>query len=210
MPERTNMIMPMVMESMKADYNPYETLKNITYKDDVVQKGQILISGTVSSEHAETRYVHADGEVYAKTWYAYKAKVPYIKDVVGKTGIIEKRYKIKLLKYEINLLNYGTKFEKYDTITTRKQFKLLDKFILPIEVEETTYEELVVDTINYTKTQAENIAKNQAMSGALGLLPKEAENVNNSLTVREYDDGIEAEVMIECIEKIGTKEKLGG
>ena len=27
----------MVMESMKADYNPYETLKNITYKDDVVE-----------------------------------------------------------------------------------------------------------------------------------------------------------------------------
>lgn len=182
----------------------------IVKKGDLVQKGQILISGTIESEHAETRLVHADGEVFARTWYTYKAKIPYEKDVISKTGNTEKRYKIKILNSEINFLNYGTNFEKYDTITVRKQLKIFDKYVLPIEVEEIHYDELELETIKYTRNQIESIAKNEAMKCALELIPNDASVIDNTISVREYGEGIEAEVTIECIEKIGTKEKLEG
>ncbi|MBQ9267553.1 MAG: sporulation protein YqfD [Clostridia bacterium] len=182
----------------------------VVEKDDWVQAGQVLISGIMTSKQGEERLVHADGEVYAKTWYASKAKVPYQRDVVGKTGNVEKRYQINLGKYEINFLNSDTNFEKYDTITSSNQLKILDRFVLPIEVTEVIYEELEVDTIELSRQQAENIAKNEAMNGAMQMVPQDAENVNNAIVIREYDEGVEAEVTIECIEKIGTKEKLGG
>ncbi len=182
----------------------------VVEKDDLVTKGQILISGVMTSEHAETRYVHADGEVIAKTWYTQKVKVPYCNDVVNKTGRVEKRYKVKLLNSEINFLNSDTNFEKYDTIEKTNPLKIFNRFILPIEVTQIIYEEIGVDTIVYTKEQAENIAKNDAMQGALQKIPAYAEMFDNTVITREYDEGIEAEVTIECLEKIGTKEKLEG
>ena len=88
--------------------------------------------------------------------------------------------------------------------------KIFNRFILPIEVTQIIYEEIGVDTIVYTKEQAENIAKNDAMQGALQKIPAYAEMFDNTVITREYDEGIEAEVTIECLEKIGTKEKLEG
>lgn len=179
-------------------------------KDDLVQKGQILISGVMTSEYAKERLVHANGEVFAKTWYIHKTKVPYKKDIISKTGKTEKRYKIKLLNNEINLLNNSTNFEKYDTIKKTNQLKILDCFVLPLEITEITYQEVRVDTITLSKEQATRTAQNDAMNMAIQLVPKGVEIVDNSTLTREYEDGIEAEVSIECIEKIGTKEKLGG
>lgn len=182
----------------------------IVEKDDYVQKGQVLISGIMYSEHAENRYVHADGEVIAKTWYSNKVKVPYKKDVLVKTGKEQIGFKIKLANYEINFLNNDTNFEKYDTITSRKQLKIFNRFVLPIEIEETKYQELAVESIELNRNQAESIAKNETMIGAVEKLPNDSEMINNVILVREYDDGIEAEVTIECIENIGTKEKIEG
>lgn len=179
-------------------------------KDDLVQKGQILISGVMTSEFADERLVHADGDVYAKTWYVYKSKAPYKKDVISKTGNTEKRYKIKLLNNEINLLNNSTNFEKYDTIKKTNQLKIFNCFILPLEITETTYQEISVETITLSKEQAIRMAQNDAMNMAMQLVPAGVEIIDNSTLTREYDDGIEAEVSIECIERIGTKEKLGG
>lgn len=182
----------------------------VVEKDDFVQKGDILISGTISSEHAETRYVHADGEAIAKTWYTYKVKVPYKKDVMSKTGKREKNFKIKLLNYEINLLNSGTNFEKYDTIKETNQLKLFDRFMLPLELEEIIREEISVETLTLTKEQAKADAQNEAMNRAMQLIPSGIEPFDNSIIVREYEDGIEVEVIIECLEEIGTKEEIGG
>lgn len=182
----------------------------VVEKDDFVTKGQILISGIMTSELSGNRYVHADGEVIAKTWYTHKVKVPYQKDIVNKTGKQEKHYRIKLLNSEINFLNNDTNFEKYDTIEKTNPLKILNRFVLPLEVTEITYEELAVDTISYTKEQAEAIAQDEAMQGALQMIPMDADMYDNSIVVREYEEGIEAEVTIECLERIGTKEKLEG
>ncbi len=179
-------------------------------KDDLVQKGQILISGIMKSDISEERYVHADGEVYAKTWYTYKSKIPYEKDLVVKTGKIEKAYSIELLNCKINLLNNSTNFEKYDTIKKTNQFRIFNRFLLPIEVEEIEYREVQIEKIILSKEQAKTSAQNEAMNKAIQLVPSTAEVLDNFISAREYDDGIEVEVTIECIEKIGTKEKLEG
>lgn len=179
-------------------------------KDDLVQKGQILISGIMKSDISEERYVHADGEAYAKTWYTYKSKIPYEKDVIVKTGKTEKVYSVKLLNCKINLLNNSTNFEKYDTIKKTNQFRIFNRFLLPIEVEETEYREVLLEKIVLSKEQARASAQNEAMNKAMELVPSTAEVFDNFISEREYDDGIEVEVTIECIEKIGTKEKLEG
>lgn len=177
-------------------------------KGDTINKGQILISGIVTSEHADPRKVHAEGEVLIKTWYTQKAKVLYERDIINKTGKKENKYIIKLGNYKINLLNNDTKFEKYDTIISNKKLILLEKIELPIEVVKQTYEEINIETISHTKKQAEETAKNEAMKKVVEQIPKDSKIVNNYFTTREYEDGIEIEVTVECIEKTGTYEKM--
>ena len=108
------------------------------------------------------------------------------------------------------MLNNSTNFEKYDTIKKTNQLKIFNCFILPLEITETTYQEISVETITLSKEQAIRMAQNDAMNMAMQLVPAGVEIIDNSTLTREYDDGIEAEVSIECIERIGTKEKLGG
>lgn len=174
---------------------------------DVITKGQTLISGVVSNQKNESRLVHSDGEIIIKTWYTNKVTVPYEKDLVSKTGRVERKYKFKIGNCEINLINSGTKFEKYDTITVSNKLKVFNKFELPIKLTELIYEEVEVDTVKYTKTQAENIAKNDAIAELTKIISDEnIEVCERNFAIEENEDSISATVTLECLEKVGIKE----
>lgn len=174
---------------------------------DSITKGQVLISGAISNQKNESRLVHSDGEVIIKTWYTNKVTVPYEKDLVNKTGNKERKYKLEIGNCEINLINSGTKFEKYDTITVSNKLRVLNRFELPIKLTELVYEEVEVDTVKYTKTQAESIAKNDAVAGLNKLIPSENEGVSEyDYKITENADSISVEVTVECLEKVGIKE----
>lgn len=179
-------------------------------KGDVVSKGDILISGEVTSEYAETRYVPAAGEIVIKTWYVEKYKVPYVKSVVSKTGNKEKSYMLDIFNCKINLLNKDTNFEKYDTIITSNNFNLFGKFDFPIKVTTQVYEEILIDNITYTKNQAESMAKEFAKRSVLSKVPDDAVVVNEKMNIVESKEDIEAEIIIECEEKTGVYKRIGG
>lgn len=196
-------------EGIITKINAREGVKTVA-EGDLVTKGQLLISGIVSSQYAEDRYVHADGEIYIKTWYIDKVKIPFERDLISKTTEFEYKYVIKILNYEINFLNSSTKFEKYDKITITNKLNLFGLLEFPIEVTKNIYNKIDVDTVRYTEIQAERIAINEAMIRALKQIPKESEIANNKVYIIKYEDGIEAEVTVECIEKAGLKQKIGG
>jgi similar to stage IV sporulation protein len=179
-------------------------------ENEIISKGQILISGIISSKFSPDRYVHADGEIYIKTWYTEKMKIPYERDLVSLTGEEDSKYHVKILNYQINLSNTGTKFEKYDKISETNKLKVLNLFELPIEVTTDTYKNISIETIKLSEAQAERISINEAMNGALKKIPKDSEIVNNKVSIFKNEEGVEAEVTIECLEKVGTKEKIGG
>lgn len=179
-------------------------------KGELVDKGTLLISGMVSSELSATRYVRADGEIVLKTTYVEKIKIPFEKDIVTKTGNVEKSYKMKIKNYTINLINKVTNFEKYDTITEEKVFSLFGQFETPITLVEERFEEIKVDKINYTKKQAEDlgmIANNEKLKK---IIPNEAEKVNYYNNVWENEEYLEIETVVQCLEKVGTYEKIEG
>ena len=183
--------------------------KKLVNVGDVVSKGQILISGYISSGEFGSRTVHSDGEVLLKTFYTNKATVPLEKDLVNKTGNKERKYKLEIGNIKINFINNGTKFEKYDTITVSNKLKLFNKFELPIKLTELRYEELKIDTVKYTKLQAENIAKAESINGLKKLVNNLDEIViNNNFNIKENEDSISAEITVEVIEKVGIKERI--
>lgn len=177
---------------------------------DMIKSGDILISGIMSSEWTNDRYVNAKGEVFIKTWYTDKLIFPVERDIISQTGNVEKKYSLKLENYEINLGNSDTNFEKYDTIISDNKLNLFGIYELPIGLKEITYREIDVDTIKYTESQAIATAKREIENNIIKEIGDSGEIVKKDIKTRVNKDNITVVVTIECIEKVGIKKKLEG
>lgn len=177
---------------------------------DIVKSGDVLISGVMYSKNAGNRFVNAKGSVTLKTWYTDKIKIPFERDIVSKTGRINKRYILGFKNYKINLLNSGTKFEKYDTITSENSLRLFGWFEVPINLTTIVHREISIDTIKYTKDQAMIIATNEIENSIKNRLDKDIEIIDKKVKTNISSDGITVEITLECLEETGVKQKLEG
>jgi len=195
----------------------------VVKKGEIIEKGTVLISGIVSNgittkagilgedlSSAGIRFVRAEGDVIVKTTYVEKTKIPMEKDIVTKTGNVEKSYKMKINNYSINLINKVTNFEKYDTITNEKTFSLFGQFDTPITLVEERFEEIKIDRIKYTKKQAEDLGIITNNEKLKSIIPTDAERINYYNNVWENEEYIEVETIVQCLEKTGTYEKIEG
>lgn len=182
----------------------------VVAEGDIVNSGDILIKGVMSSELAGDRLVNAKGSVTLKTCYTDKIKIPYERDIVSKTGRTQSDYVLYLKNYKINLSNSGTKFEKYDTITVENSLSLFGVFKTPITLAKTVYREIDVDTIKYTQSQAMLIATNEIENSIKSRLSENIEVIDKKIKTYANDDAITVELTLECIEETGVKQKLEG
>lgn len=196
-------------EGMVCKINVLEGTK-IVNSGDMINSGDILVSGIVSSDWSTDRYVNAKGEIFVKTWYTDRIKIPYERNLISKTGNVEKTYILGIKNYRINLLNSDTKFEKYDKIISNNKLLLFGKFEVPIEFTEIVYQEVKVDTIKYTKEQAILYAKKEIEKNIIKKVDSNAEIVNKQIKTEIDDDGVVIIFTIECIEKTGIKQRLEG
>lgn len=223
----TNAIVKVVEADLKPDIIPEDEYCNIVAtkpgiivkvnaangtpvvkEGDVINKGTTLIAGWLEGKYTGTRYVHANGEVKAKVWYTHTEKVS-LKEVKSvRTKEEENKYSVKINNFQINFYKTLSKFKKYDTIVENKKIKLFSDFYLPIEIIKTTNYELGDVEEEYTKDEAKNIAIQKAKE----ILDEQIENKENILNTyinyKEDENQIEAQVIYEVLEEIGTKEKI--
>lgn len=175
---------------------------------DVIKQGTILIGGWLEGKYTGTRYVHANGEVKAKVWYEQKEKVYLNEEITSKTGNLENKYSVKINNFNINFYKTLSKFEKYDTIEEIKKLKIFSDIYLPIQIEKKTNYELTIQNKQNTVKEA----KEKAVENAKKVLDeqiKDKENiVNTYINYNQTEELVEAQVIYEVLEEIGTKEKI--
>lgn len=177
-------------------------------KGDVIKEGTLVIGGWLEGKYTGTRYVHANGSVQAKVWYTQNEKVELNQVVSRKTENEETKYSVRINNFTINFYKTLSKFKKYDTIEQNKKIKLFSDFYLPIEIIQKNNYELVEETITYTKEQAKQKAEEEAKK-KLDEQVKVKENILNTyINYQETEEYIEAQVIYEVLEEIGTKEKI--
>lgn len=148
------------------------------------------------------------GEVTAKVWYSKKEKMDLKQVSVNRTGNEEKKYKIKLNNFEINLGKTLPKFKKYDTIYEDKKLKLFSDFYLPITLGISTYYEVEEKEEIYTKEEAKKVLA-EKIKNELSEEIEKKENIKDiQINTNEGNGFIEVEVIYEVLESIGTEEKL--
>lgn len=176
---------------------------------DIVEEGETLIGGYMEGKYTDSRYVHATGNVEAKTWKTKKKRMNLKTTITTETGNNENRYTLAFNKFKINLYKTLPNFEKYDTINMSKKIRVFSNFYLPIELKKVTYKELKEEPKTYGKKEAQDLLlKDLENEFEKEEIPKEKIK-NKVVNVHEIDDNtIELELTYEVLEQIGIQEKI--
>ena len=181
---------------------------SLVKQGDTVNKGTILIAGWLEGKYTGTRYVHANGEIIAKVWYEEKQKVELNQVISKENGNSENKYSVKINNFQINFYKTLSKFKKYDTIGETKKIKIFSDFYLPIEITKITNKELIEEELTYSKEEAKQIAVEKAKKLLDEKIEDKEKLVNTYINYNETEEYIEAQVIYEVLEEIGTKEKI--
>jgi len=211
-PEIIPMDIPCDIVAKKQGYIDNIITKNGTrvVPDDVfVNEGDLLVTGIVKKINAsgdeEIKYVHALGEVYARTIYRFiilEEKIEYLKINTGK-----KDYGWNL-KVGDTLFDTGKIFVGFDRYT-RVSSKIFETMIpLPIALYCAEYSEIEIETRIKSQEEIEKSINNQVESIIKKNIPEDAKISNKDLMFSELGNIIKVEIMIEAIEDIGTERRI--
>ena len=175
---------------------------------DVVEKGSTLVSGWIEGKYTDTRYVHAEADIYAKTWYTEKSKIDLNQVIQERSSNTENKYTISINNFKINLYKKLTNFKNYDTIIFENKLRLFSNFYLPIGLTKQTNFELIDIEKTYTIEEAKDLGIQQLEEKLDSQIPNKDSIVNKQLNVYENEGNIDVELTYEILEKIGAKEKI--
>ncbi|MGI6732965.1 MAG: sporulation protein YqfD [Anaerovoracaceae bacterium] len=185
--------------------------KEAVVKDDFVRVGDVLISGILEIEDKTYsrdpdsviyRYVHAEGEVYAKTVYRF---ICY-----QETHNLEKRKtgrSIPGIRLTLGNRTWNTSglIAPFDT-SLYEEKKILDLiWPFPVEIAVNRVWELELYREKRTREQIEKQAKRQTRELIRNNIPASAQILNKSLKFLPEENIIKVTIMIEALEQIGAK-----
>ncbi len=177
---------------------------------DEVNEGQQLIEGQLSilndgGEVVRTAYVHADGDVYARTQYHYEETFSQYHTVTAKTG--ERRHGAGVMAgpYRFRFLMPEFGETSWNYVTDLIQIRLFGDFYLPFYVEKITGEGFVMYERPYRQEEKEEEARKLQEYYQKNLMEKGVQIIENNVKIQE--DGalwkVEGSVIGE--EQIGTE-----
>jgi len=157
---------------------------------DTVEEGQLLVSSELSvmndsGEVVRKAYVHADGDIYARTEYHYQKKVSRMTEVSVKTG--RKRFGagIQAGPYQMRFLfpSFGENLWNYRS--ENRQIRLFGDFYLPIFMERIVGEECVLYDRPYTREEVQRLSEQIEEDYLKNLLEKGVHIIENNVKIQE-------------------------
>ena len=167
-----------------------------------VCRGETLISGVVAGIEGNQSFVHACGEVWARTFYDETACVPEKKLEKIYTGEEKSRWSLKIGGYRINFFGKYSNLEQHcDKIYTEYKAGIGSLFSLPLSI---VRERLVYYEINPSIRGRET--ESLLRSNLKAELPDEV--ISENFSFYRKDGLIFAELRAECTEQIGVTQPL--
>ena len=177
---------------------------NMVNVGDVVTKDQILISGVVENYFGSNSFVHADGNIIAKTRHSIKEKVEPLKIETIDTGKKTNKYRIKIFGIEIPLGFKKSPPENYKIDFYSDDFKI-NSIKLPITIYKEIWHEIKDNEIILSPEEAKDYANQKILNRET----KELSGINIiEKNVSElFENGeiyLQADYL--CLENIANKE----
>ena len=175
---------------------------------DYVIKNQLLISGVVPGSdisQVKYRYVHADGNIYAKTWYEDSITTNYKNIKKINTKSYRNNYGLSIFNRDF-LLPFGkVTYKNYKYKKTINKAKIGDDLYLPFGLIKEKYIEQKNEAYTLKKTDIEKLNKNILLKKINRKIPKTAKKVSFKFVNSNTGSGIKTLIVVECIEDIGEE-----
>ena len=170
-------------------HNVYvEKGQSIVTLDQVVQKGDLLVSGTIGKVE-DPSFVSAKGKVIGETWYHSITKVPLQPHYVTYTGATYTRHKLSFWGKDIPIWGFKKqpfKYEKHEQAT--KSFHFLF-WSLPVAYKRVDYRQYDHTHRKLSEEQALEIGKADAKSKLLRRLPEQSLVIRENVKSQQIVDG---------------------
>lgn len=169
-------------------------------KGDVVEKGQLLVSGVVNVNDefvtsAPELNVHASAQIQAIVTYTASVPIENTRVKVSQTGREKTSYILYLPGFSVKWPFWGEEgFENGSAVCTDRFGKG------PFGVRKIFYQETRSDTVEMEYEEALSWAKERALSQINDEIPEEAQVLNTSFSVEENT----VQVTVLCLEDIGV------
>ena len=170
---------------------------------DTIQKGDILIAGSMMGKYTEPRKVHSLGEVKAKVWYSASKKIWFKQVLKENTGNKEIKYEINVGKYKINLYNKISSYSLYKTEREIKDFKFGKNFYLPFGITKIVNEEQCEKNVEYSLDEAKDMGISSISKNIEDKIDDKNNICDKIIRFEEKSNYVEVFVTYEVIEDIG-------
>lgn len=157
---------------------------------DVVEPGQVLVSSELSimndsGEAVRTAYVHAEGDIYARTEYSYQKKISKMHTVSVKTGKRRLGAGVKAGPYQWSFLLPAWGENSWQYQSESSQLCLFEDFYLPIYFERITGEEYLLYDRSYTQDEVLKLSEQLEENYLKNLLEKGVHIIENNVKIQE-------------------------
>ncbi len=156
--------------------------------NDVVKKGQILVSGKIGNKDKKMN-VAAKAIVMAETWYLSNVEIPLSNKTIRTTGQIQHHYKLTLFNKKV-IWPFSVKeiFKERSVEKTTTPFYFL-RWKLPIVWEDTIHRETEHFVENLTEEEARKEGEKVAKMDLLRNLPKKSKIEMGKVLQQKKENG---------------------
>ena len=180
---------------------------------DVVAKGDVLISGTVTMEPPKysgrpNRYyqTHARGRVWARTWRFLTAAIPVETAVKEYTGAEKSVWSLNFLGRRVKIFGKTSiSWAMYDKITTVNQAVLPGGEGLPLSLSRETFREYTPRTVEVDREAAQALLEEQLLEQLNVLIGEDGTVESTQFAARVSGGRLEVTLTAQCLEEIGEE-----
>jgi len=176
---------------------------------DTVVMGQDLLSGRMESLAHGTRFVRADAQVYARTWYELSMTMPLEWIEKAYTGEVSTRHILFFGRNRINLFfNSRNSHITYDKIVKQSDFVLPGGIVLPIRLERRIYSAYEPVVTRLDETTAALFLQTQLLERLEELIGPSGQVLSTDFTVEIGTGIVTVHLRAECREQIASVRRL--
>ncbi len=180
----------------------------VVKKGDIVKPNDILISGTIIRDYTTLRYVHAEGEVWARTYYESAEKSPINKIIKTKTGNKTTKAVLNIGSFSIDLGKNIIPFDKYIVETKKKSFPKWRNIKIPVEIIIEEYYEIHENKEKIPIDVLKESLKDKLAIKLIKHIPKDTEILEKEYNISQDKSSVTIELVIEALEQIGIERKI--
>ncbi|MDR0958719.1 MAG: sporulation protein YqfD, partial [Clostridiales bacterium] len=176
---------------------------------DVVRAGDVLVSGKLEIGNEESgikyEYVHAQSEIWAKTFYNFSFDVPLLYEERAYTGRKSSGYVLTIVDKDIKLSKAPVPFTKNEKITDVKRLSFGKNYPLPFYLTKTTFKEFTNIPVERSVEQAMKIGAETVSERIFREFGFAAVVSAQDISYEEKEKAVSVNARITLIERIGDE-----